>query len=390
MTRIAFSADLHVDAYGTGIDSETGLNRRLVDFLRTTEWMAAEADRRGAAALVVAGDFTERRHPAPWLVSKIRGALAAGPGRQVYLRGNHDGEIAGGSIVSILDDGLDALGVENVRSGVSRPGLHVIAFDAVLAAIPFLDRHWLRAQPGFEAVPDAELYRVLGEQFLTIARGLYAEARADYPDAGVVLICHQTLAGAQMSETQRAFLGDVSLVVDARALADIGFEAVVAGHLHRHQVVIAGERPVLYPGSIERVDFGEALEQKGFVMADVGPGVFDWEFVETPARRFVTLTGDEVLGAMAEDELASVACAAIVRVLDVAPEADVADIRSILEPVAFEIAEIRRRPVEAPESNGGLSETLTAHEALEAYFADDPDREVLVERGRALLAEVAG
>jgi exonuclease SbcD len=387
VTRITFTADLHVDAYGQRVDPATGLNARLVDFLRTTEWVAAEADRRGAAALVVAGDFTERRHPAPWLVSKIRDALAGGPSSQVYLRGNHDGEIAGRSVVSVLDDGYEGHD-ETGRTGINRPGLISIAFDAVLACIPYLDRHWLRAQPGFETVPDAELFAVLGDQFLTLARGLYAEARRDYPDAGCVLVCHQTLAGATMSETQRAFLGDVSLVVDARALQAIGFEAVVAGHLHRHQVVLPAPSPVLYPGSIERVDFGEELEPKGFVIADVERGRFEWEFVETPARRFVTLTGDQVLGEMLEDELASSICKSVVRVVD-APVDQVEEIRSILGTLPFEVTEIRRRPVAAPEAAGGMAETLTAEQALDAYFADDVDREVLVERGRALLAEVA-
>ena len=48
-----------------------------------------------------------------------------------------------------------------------------------------------------------------------------------------------------------------------------------------------------------------------------------------------------------------------------------------------------RRPVDAPAIAGGLAESLSAEQALGAYFADDVDREVLVERGRALLAEVA-
>ena len=385
MTRIAFTADLHVDAYGSRLDPATGLNARLVDFLRTTAWMASEAANRGAEALVVAGDFTERRHPAPWLVSKIRGALADGPGRQVYLRGNHDGEIAGGSIVSVLDDGLDeSLGVENVRTGVSRPGLHLVAFDLVLACIPYLDRHWLRAQAGMEKVPDAEVYRVLGEQFLTIARGLYAEARADYPDAAVVLVCHQTLAGAQMSETQQAFLGDLGLVVDARALAAIGFEGIVAGHLHRHQVVLEQPCPVLYPGSIERVDFGEELEAKGFVIADVGPGRFSWEFIETPARRFATVDYAPDAAGFPDVE------GAVVRAINVDPGVPADDIHKAMERAgAWDVVEIRRRHVDAPEIAGGLSESLGPLEALSAYFADDPEAEPLVALGRELLEAAA-
>lgn len=386
MTRIAFAADLHVDAYGSRIDPETGLNARLVDYLRTTAWVADEARRRGAEVLVIAGDFTERRHPAPWLVSRIRSALSSFPGRQVYLRGNHDGEIAGGSIVTLLDDGFEEQD-EAGRTGVNRPRLEPIAFDVVLACIPYLDRHWLRAQPGMEKVPDAEVYQVLAEQFLTIARGLYAEARADYPDAARVLVCHQTLAGAQMSETQQAFLGDLGLVIDARALAAIGFEAVIAGHLHRHQVVLEEPCPVLYPGSVERVDFGEEHEAKGFLVADVTPGQFAWEFVETPARRFVTLAGTSDLGRADLPELVQ---GTIVRILDVSPEDDVSNIRRDIESLEpFEITSVTQRRPDAPEIAGGLSESLGPLEALSAYFADDPDAEPLVALGRELLEAAA-
>jgi exonuclease SbcD len=383
MTRIAFAADLHVDAYGSRIDPETGLNARLCDYLATTAWMAEEARRRGAEALVVAGDFTERRHPAPWLVSRIRGALSAFPGRQVYLRGNHDGEIAGGSIVTLLDDGFDEQDAAG-RTGISRPRLEPIAFDVVLACIPHLDRHWLRAQPGMEKVPDAEVFQVLGDQFLTIARGLYAEARADFPDAACVLVCHQTLAGAHMSESQQAFLGDLGLVVDARALAAIGFEGVVAGHLHRHQVVLESPCPVLYPGSIERVDFGEEHEAKGFVIADVEPGQFAWEFVETPARRFVTV--DYASDAAGFPDVED----AVVRAINVDPGVAADDIHKAMELAgAWDVVSITRLRPDAPEIAGGLSESLGPLEALSAYFADDPDAEPLVALGRELLEAAA-
>lgn len=370
MTRIAFTADLHVDAYGSKVDPDTGLNARLVDYLETLRWVANRAREEGCEVLVVAGDFTERRHPAPWLVSRIRDALSGGPPMQVYLRGNHDGEIGGGSIVTVLSDG-------DAHIGVSRPAIVAPNADAVLALIPYLDRHWLRAQPGYTDVSDAQLYAALAEQFLVVARGLYAEARKLHQHAGVVLVCHQTLAGAHMSETQQAFLGDQQVVVSAADLASIGFEAVVAGHLHRHQVLSAD--PVLYPGSIERVDFGEEHEAKGFVVADVARGRFDWDFVETPARRFVTLTQEGVYDV----------AGAIVRGVDLDPQTDLAELRTKLEARgAFDIVSLAHRPVDAPAIAGGLSESLSAEQALSAYFADDPDREALVARGREVLEAV--
>jgi exonuclease SbcD len=383
MSRIAFTADLHVDTYGQKIDSASGLSARLVDYLNTLQFVAEEAE--ACDALVVAGDFSERRHPSPWLVSLIRARLSYGPDRQVYLKGNHDGELAGGSIVTVLDDGMPE--GDQARTGVNRPSLQAIGFDCVLALIPYLDRHWLRAQPGMEHVPDDQVFGILSDQIVTIAAGLYAEAKRDYPDAGVVLVLHQTLAGAHMSETQQAFLGDRGVVVDAGRLAAIGFEGIVAGHLHRHQLLDGLACPVLYPGSIERVDFGEEHEAKGFVIADVGPGRFEWRFVETPARRFVTVDyadGATFPGIEAID-------GAVVRAINVPAHAAIDDVlRKALELAgAWDIDSIRKRPVVVPELAGGLSEAMSPADALEAFFRGDDDEPALIEEGRRLLSEVA-
>jgi exonuclease SbcD len=373
MSRIAFTSDLHIDEYGTARDPRTGMNRRLLDYLRTTRFVADTARTEGAEALVVAGDFTERKHVNDWLLRHIQDALSDGPARQVFVRGNHDAEIAGESKVSVLAEmGRD-------WSSSSGPS-HQVVGDVVLVLLPFLDRHWLRAQPGMEAVPDADVFRALADQFLAIARGMYAQAKLAHPDKACVLVCHQTLSGGQMSESQQAFLGDLSLVVDTHALAAIGFEGIVAGHLHRHQVIPAAV-PVIYCGSIERVDFAEARDAKGFVIADIGPGRFDWRFVETPARRYVTIRGTD-LGDEPED-----IAGAIVRVKDMPAEYDPARVRADLEQRGvFDITSIEGVPVERPVIEGGLAESLNPHQALEAYVpADHPDREALLARGRELI-----
>lgn len=386
MTRLAFTADLHIDQYGSRIDPATGLNARLLDYLRTAGWVAEEAARAGAEALVIAGDITERRHANDWLLRLITDRLEdftiASRGRKgILLRGNHDAEVAGESKVSALAAMLG-------WTAYSRPG-HEVVGDVVLCLMPYLDRHWLRVEAGMERVPDADVFRLLAERFLALARGLYAQAKDAYPDKATVLVCHQTLAGGRMGEAQQAFLGDLSLVVDTGALAAIGFEGIVAGHLHRHQLIPAPV-PVLYAGSIERVDFGEEHEPKGFIVADVEPGRFDWSFVETPARRYVTLTGADLSAEHPMGEVRDDVRDAVVRVRDLGPEQDPARVRAFLEQAgAFEVHSIERVRVAAPEIAGGLSESLSPGQALEAWFDADDDRDALVARGRELLEAAA-
>jgi exonuclease SbcD len=62
------------------------------------------------------------------------------------------------------------------------------------------------------------------------------------------------------------------------------------GHIHRPQNLNEGDHPpVIYPGSIEKVDFGEAKDQKFCIIATVEKGKTDVEWVELPGRKFIDL-----------------------------------------------------------------------------------------------------
>ncbi|MBI4917832.1 MAG: DNA repair exonuclease [Acidobacteria bacterium] len=120
-------------------------------------------------------------------------------------------------------------------------------------------------------------------------------ASGDGRPAGVRLLCiHQAVEGATGGPADFVFRAG-SDVVPGTAIPP-GFAAVLAGHIHRHQVLtrdLAGRplaAPVIYPGSIERTAFAERFEPKGFVTLDVEPDpevggrLRDWTFHELPAR----------------------------------------------------------------------------------------------------------
>lgn len=68
---------------------------------------------------------------------------------------------------------------------------------------------------------------------------------------------------------------------------------VALGHVHRHQNLNpSNDPPIIYPGSIERVDFSEEKEAKGYVLINLRKGQADWEFVPLPARAFRTIKID--------------------------------------------------------------------------------------------------
>lgn len=378
MTRIAVVADLHVDPLGINRrHPETGVYIREQDALDTLRRVGEHARSFECEALVVAGDYVEARtNPRSGRVTRIARALAAGPDRQIHLPGNHDIADAGLSIVEDLATRAPGW------TGHTTNGFDLVG-DVAVCVIPFLSPAWYRTLPGKEALPDREAFDELGAHYLTIARGLFVKA-TDAGARSAILVGHQQLSGGRMSETQQVFLGDLDIVVDARALAAIGYAAVTFGHVHRGQTVVDDPAcPVVFAGSIERVDFAEEREEKSFLVVDVEGGRATIERVPTPARHMLTVSGAGTFNEAAVED-------SIVRGVDLDPDVDEVDLRRALYAAgALEVTGLRRRPAETAAPAGGLSESLSPEALLEAYFEGDPERDPLVAMGRRILEAVA-
>jgi exonuclease SbcD len=114
-----------------------------------------------------------------------------------------------------------------------------------------------------------------------------------------VLCIHQSVDGATVGPGGFTFRYSPDVI---RA-ADIpnGFSAVLAGHIHRFQVLtrdLKGKSlnaPVFYPGSIERTSFAERNEKKGYLILEFetqGPSAAilqRWTFHELPARPMIRI-----------------------------------------------------------------------------------------------------
>ena len=108
------------------------------------------------------------------------------------------------------------------------------------------------------------------------------------PAAHRMLCMHQCVEGATVGPSDFTFTSGEDVV----RLHDVPseFRAVLAGHIHRHQVLttdLRGRRldaPVLYAGAIERTSIAEIDEPKGFMVVHVGESGARWEFRRLPAR----------------------------------------------------------------------------------------------------------
>ena len=125
-------------------------------------------------------------------------------------------------------------------------------------------------------------------------RALAVEARQQ-PDVPAVLTGHFSVQEASQGSERNIMIGR-DVAVPRGVLADPAWDYVALGHIHKHQSLNGDAHPpVIYSGSIERIDFGEEHEPKGWVVATVQRGQTEWEFhrhYNQPARPFITIAVD--------------------------------------------------------------------------------------------------
>jgi len=195
-------------------------------------------------------------------------------------------------------------------------------------------------------------------------------------------------------------------------IAHHAFDYVALGHIHKHQVVPAGV-PVVYSGSLERIDFGEEDDEKGFYVVEIGPAggptrrAVSYRFQPVVGRRFLTLdinvepSDVDPMGAILNHIAArrEKIRDAIVRVVISLPADGAGRLRdselrdALKEAHSFTISRDVRREVRLRMGNV-FAESLAPLEALKAYLGSSKvpgDRaRVLLEYGQRLIEEQSG
>jgi exonuclease SbcD len=381
--KVIHFADVHlgVENYGQ-LDPQTGLSTRLTDFLRSIDAIVDTALDEAADLVVFCGDAYKTRDPSPThqreFARRIRRLSHAGV-PTVLVAGNHDVPNAVGRAHTM--EIYRTLEVEHVYVARS-PGVLDIetAHGAVqVGVLPWIVRSNLLSRDDYKNRSLDEVNGLLLERIemiLTGEDGLISRLRDDVPH---ILVVHGTVQGATYGSERTVMLGQ-DVVLPLQLLKHPSWDYVALGHIHQHQAIEAERTPpVVYSGSIERIDFGEEREDKGFVVAEVERGSCSWAFRKLDVRPFltvrVTADGDDPTGQiLAALERAPIEDAVVRLIVRTTADRDVLirenEVRRALDP-AFYIAAILHDVVRPERMRLGAQEDvagLTPLAALERYL----------------------
>jgi DNA repair protein SbcD/Mre11 len=153
--------------------------------------------------------------------------------------------------------------------------------------LPWLTRATLLTRPETEGLSLAEVDRLLLDRLRVALEG---EIRSLDPDLPTILLGHLMVDAATYGAERFLAVGK-GFTIPLALLARPCFDYVALGHVHRHQI-LCDHPPVVYPGSIERVDFSEEKEEKGYVMVELERGRAEVTFCPLQVRAFRTLEVD--------------------------------------------------------------------------------------------------
>ncbi len=274
MPKILHFADAHIDMANYGRhDPETGIPVRVMDFLASLDTIIGAAISEKVDLVIFAGDAYKDRNPAPtfqreWGRRIMRLSQAGIP--TLLLIGNHDLSPALGRAHAL--DAFDTLAVPNVWV-LDKPrflGPAELGLPLQVIALPWIARSGMMAALDIRATDPEAVYAEL-EGRISAMMTDWLENVAN-PALPLILTAHASVQGASFGGERTVMLG-ADLVLPGSLVRDPRLDYVALGHIHKPQDLNEGQHPpVIYPGSIERVDFGEAGEDKYYIIAEVGRG----------------------------------------------------------------------------------------------------------------------
>ena len=406
--KILHFADLHLgmESYGR-VDPATGISSRLLDFLSALDQVVDYALENSVDLVLFCGDAYKSREPSQTQQREFARRInrLSTSGIPIFLLvGNHDLPNAIGKATTT--EIFDTLAVKDVYVS-NRPGIHRIPTKSgaiQIASLPWLRRSALLSKEETKNLDFDQINQKLQQVLTNIIAAHASELDPGLPS---ILAAHVWVAGAKIGSERLMTIGQEHVLLLGN-VANPAFDYIALGHIHKHQV-LSDSPPVVYAGSLERLDFGEEEDEKGFYLVEIEPEKqagnrrVSFDFHPVVGRRFLTInvniepedtdSTSTVLKAIAEQ--GERVTDAIVRLQITLPgelegqlrDSDIRD--GLKEAYYLGIArDIKRKARRGLGLGQRTAEEITPFEALKTYLEANfpPDRaKLLLEYGEKLI-----
>jgi len=262
--KIVHTSDWHIGRRWKGI-------QRFDELEAVLDHLAAFIEEQSIDLVLHSGDVFESRNPpaeAEQLVNRFLVRVGRSGARMLVIAGNHDDALRLDAR-SLLTEFVHVQILGRPRPA-SRGGARILETrsgeKAVVAALPFASPGaWVSALD--IAGEEASARIKYAHMFERAVQDLCAAFR---PDAINLFMAHTHLEGALFGESERRVHIAEDWAASPKSLPSTA-SYIALGHLHRPQK-IEGPVPAYYAGSLLQMDFGEAGEEKSFVVVTVSPG----------------------------------------------------------------------------------------------------------------------
>jgi exonuclease SbcD len=292
--KILHFADFHlgVENYGR-TDPATGLSSRLGDFLSALDKLVDYAIGDKIDLVLFCGDAYKTREPSPTQQREFARRInrLATAGIPVFLLvGNHDLPNAVGRATAT--EIFSTLAVPHIYVS-GRPDISKIPTAG--GTVQIVSLPWLRRSPLLSREESRDLsFDEIKERLQQALTQVIAEKAAALDSSlPAIMAAHVAVVGARGGSENLMIIGqEHSVLLSSIALP--AFDYVALGHIHKYQVLQPENPPVVYAGSLERVDFGEENDEKGFCVVEIttdasGHRHTAFAFHPLSGRRFLTI-----------------------------------------------------------------------------------------------------
>ncbi len=305
MIKILHLSDIHMGSgFSHGrLNPKTGLNTRLEDFMGSLSLCIDRAIASPVDLVLFGGDAFPDATPPPFVheafASQFR-RLADAKIPTVLLVGNHDQHSQGNGGVSLSIYRTLAVPGFIVGDRLTTHRITTRNGDIQVITLPWLTRATLLTRPETEGLSLSGVNELLINRLEPVLEGEIRQLDTSLP---TVLLAHLMADRASLGAERLLAVGK-GFTVPLSLLNRPQFEYVALGHVHKHQNLNpSNDPPIVYPGSIDRVDFSEEKEDKGYVLIEVAKGEVKWEFCPLPVRPFRSIEVDVSEAANPQKEL---------------------------------------------------------------------------------------